>query len=55
VKLTTKAFAELKVNPKAGRAEAFRQSMKELIEKGSPADAHPTMWAPLVVVGEGAR
>jgi hypothetical protein len=51
--LTTRAFAELKANPKIGRAEAFRLSMKGLIQKGSLADAHPTMWAPFVVVGEG--
>jgi CHAT domain-containing protein len=55
VKLTTRAFGELKANPKIGRAEAFRLSMKELIEKGSLAQAHPAMWAPFVVVGEGAR
>jgi CHAT domain-containing protein len=28
--------------------------MKELIEKGDLADAHPAFWAPFVVVGEGA-
>ena len=54
VKLTTRAFAELKANPKIGRAEAFRLSMRELIEKGSLAEAHPSQWAPFVVVGEGA-
>ena len=54
VKLTTKAFARLKANPKIGRAEAFRLSMRELIEKGSLAEAHPSQWAPFVVVGEGA-
>ena len=53
VKLTTRAFAELKSNPGIGRAEAFRLSMRELIEKGSPAEAHPRTWAPFVVVGEG--
>jgi hypothetical protein len=52
VKLTTRAFA---ANPKIGRAEAFPVSMKELIETGSLAEAHPTMWEPFVVVGEGAR
>jgi CHAT domain-containing protein/tetratricopeptide (TPR) repeat protein len=52
VKLTTRAFAELKAHPKIGRAEALRLSMKELIEKGSLAESHPTMWAPFVVVGE---
>jgi len=53
VKLTTRAFAELRLNPKVGRAEAFRVSMRELIEKGSLAEAHPAMWAPFAVVGEG--
>jgi hypothetical protein len=28
--------------------------MKELIEKGNLAEAHPSQWAPFVVVGEGA-
>jgi hypothetical protein len=28
--------------------------MRELIEKSTPAEAHPSMWAPFVVVGEGA-
>jgi CHAT domain-containing protein len=55
VKLTTRAFAELKGNSKIGRAEALRVSMRELIEKGTPAEAHPSQWAPFVVVGEGAR
>jgi CHAT domain len=53
VKLTTGAFSELKANPKIGRAEAFRLSMRELIEKGSLAEAHPSQWAPFAVVGEG--
>src|SRR5262245_648783 len=55
VRLTTRAFAELKANPKIGRAEAFRRSMKELIENGTLLEAHPSKWAPFVVVGEGAR
>lgn len=53
VKLTTWAFAELKAHPEIGRAEAFRQSMKELIEKGSLVEVHPSQWAPFLVVGEG--
>jgi hypothetical protein len=28
--------------------------MKELIEKGDLAEAHPREWAPFVIVGEGA-
>src|SRR5262245_13303227 len=42
VKLTTRAIAELKAHPTIGRAEAFRLSMKELIERGSVSDAHPS-------------
>jgi CHAT domain-containing protein len=53
VKLTTRAFTELKANPKIGRADAFRLSMRELIERGSLTEAHPSQWAPFVVVGEG--
>jgi len=55
VKLTTRAFDELKANPKIGRAEALRRSMAELITKGEPEFAHPAMWAPFVLVGEGRR
>ena len=53
VKLTTKAFAELKSNPTIGRAEAFRRSMRDLVSNGTLAEAHPSQWAPFVVVGEG--
>src|SRR5262249_1708985 len=54
VKLTTRAFTELKTNPAIGRAEAYRRSMRELIENGDAWRAHPSQWAPFVVVGEGA-
>jgi CHAT domain-containing protein len=54
VKLTTRAFAELKAHPEIGRAEAMRISMRELIENGLLDEVHPRMWAPFVVVGEGA-
>ena len=53
VKLTTKAFAEIRSSPRIGRAEAFRRSMRDLIASGGLADAHPSQWAPFVVVGEG--
>jgi len=56
VKLTTRAFAALKAKPDIGRAEAMRQSMLALINDNSkPDNAHPVVWAPFVVVGEGAR
>ena len=54
VKLTTRAFAELKAHPKIGRVEAMRISMRELIENGALAEVHPRIWAPFVVVAEEA-
>jgi CHAT domain-containing protein/tetratricopeptide (TPR) repeat protein len=55
VKLITRAFATIKVRPTVGRAEALRIAMRELIEKGSLDEAHPSRWAPFMVVGEGRR
>ena len=52
VSLTTGALSALKTNPKIGRAEALRRSMLALINKGGYA-AHPSYWAPFIVVGEG--
>ena len=54
VKLTARAFAELNEHPEIGRDEASRISMKELIEKGDFAEAHPREWARFVIVGEAA-
>jgi CHAT domain-containing protein len=55
VELTTRAFQELTSKPGLGRAEAFRISMREIINNGRVWQAHPSQWAPFVVVGEGAR
>jgi CHAT domain-containing protein/tetratricopeptide (TPR) repeat protein len=60
VKLTTRTIAELQRDPKIGRAEALRRSMLALMADTSrPANwtpaAHPSIWAPFVLVGEGAR
>ena len=58
VKLVTHAFAELKRSPAIGRAEAMRRAMLAVMKDTSrpkrwtPA-AHPSVWAPFVVVGEG--
>lgn len=58
VSITTGAFAELKRNPAIGRAEALRRAMLATLADASrpttwtPA-AHPSVWAPFVVVGEG--
>lgn len=41
VRLTTGTFAALNENPRLGRAEAFRQSMLNLIDNGaSPPIGH---------------
>lgn len=56
VRLTTQAFAELGRDAKTGRAEALQSAMLALMNDHSQADnAHPAVWAPFVVVGEGAR
>jgi CHAT domain-containing protein/tetratricopeptide (TPR) repeat protein len=55
VLLTTRTFAELKKNPAIARAEALRRAMQAVIDDRSRPDAaHPSFWAPFVVVGEGA-
>ena len=53
VTLITKAFDELKRDPKIGRAGALRQAMLSLI-KSKQRTWHPAYWAPFVVVGEGS-
>jgi CHAT domain-containing protein len=53
VNLITKVVAELKADPKIGRAEAFRRSELDLIDNGKTYEAHPAFWAPFVLVGEG--
>ena len=59
VKLTTKAFAAMKADLSIGRAEAMRLAMLAVMgDRSRPAHwtpaAHPAVWAPFVVVGEGA-
>jgi CHAT domain-containing protein len=56
VALIKGSFAQTTANadaPKIGRAEAVRRSMLVLIDQGSARFAHPSVWAPFVVVGEG--
>jgi CHAT domain-containing protein len=55
VGLITKTFSELKSDPKIGRAEALRRAMLHLIDSNDRLAAHPTYWAPFVLVGEGAH
>ncbi len=54
VKLITGAMGRMAADKSVGRAEAMRQSMLALIDKGAPYEAQPAYWAPFVVVGEGA-
>jgi tetratricopeptide (TPR) repeat protein/CHAT domain-containing protein len=54
VALTTRAYDVLKSRPEIGRAEAMRISMYDAVASGPPWQAHPSQWAPFVVVGEGA-
>jgi len=55
VKLITGAVGRMAADKGVGRAEALRQSMLALIDKGKTDEAHPAFWAPFVVVGEGAN
>ena len=55
VKLVTRAFAAQRADPSVGRAEALRRAMRYLIEADAPYAAHPSYWAPFIVMGEGGR
>jgi CHAT domain-containing protein len=54
VGLITGAIRRMSADRTVGRAEAMRESMLAMIDKGSDTAAHPATWAPFVVVGEGA-
>ncbi len=54
VKIISKAVSAVSLDKTVGRAEALRRSMLAMIDQGTEAEAHPSMWAPFVVVGEGA-
>ena len=58
VKLTTKAFTAMRADPSIGRAEAMRLAVLGVMgDRPRPArwtSAHPAVWGPFVVVGEGA-
>jgi CHAT domain-containing protein len=55
VKLITGAVGRMASDKSIGRAEAMRQSMLAMIDKGQPAETHPAFWAPFIVVGEGGE
>jgi tetratricopeptide (TPR) repeat protein/CHAT domain-containing protein len=54
VPLITTAIATLSIDPRLGRAEALRRAMVDRIDQGKSYEAHPSIWAPFVLVGEGA-
>ena len=53
VALTTRMLAAAKTG--LTRAEAHRQAMMAMIDAGPTHNAHPALWAPFVVVGEGGE
>ena len=56
VELTTRALGLLARDASVGRSEALRRAMVSLIDDDRLyAAAHPQVWAPFVVVGEGAH
>jgi CHAT domain-containing protein/Tfp pilus assembly protein PilF len=53
VAITTGAIDAMMSHPDIGRAEALRRSISALIARGGE-NAHPGVWAPFVLVGNGS-
>jgi CHAT domain-containing protein len=53
VGLITAAVGAIAKDKAIGRAGALRSAMLAMLDKGRPHQAHPSYWAPFVVVGEG--
>ena len=54
VAITTGTVNAMKANPKIGRAQALRSAEAALIARGGRF-AHPSVWAPFVLVGNGGQ
>ena len=54
VAITTGAMNAMKAEPRIGRAGALRRSIAALIARGGRF-AHPSVWAPFVLVGNGEQ
>ena len=54
VKLVTGAFSAFTDNPHLTHGEALQRSMLALVRSGGQ-DAHPSYWAPFIVVGAGGE
>jgi CHAT domain-containing protein len=52
-RLTTATFEHQARHATASKAESLRQAMLQVMAQ--PAYAHPTFWAPYILVGDGAR
>lgn len=53
-RLTTSTFDVMRSDPTLGRAEALRRAMLAYMnDTKDPLNAHPALWAPFVVVGDG--
>ena len=53
--LTTGLFRNQLESPELTRAEALRRSMLSVMQSGEPNYAHPAIWAPFSLVGDGYR
>jgi len=53
VAITTGTIDAMTAHPEIGRAEALRRSIAALIARGG-GNAHPSVWAPFVLVGTGS-